>query len=151
MDLQVKVSQDLLTAMKQREAIRVSTLRLLKSAIGVKEIERTKTLSDGEVLEVIQSEAKRRREAAGEYKKANRLDLSSKEEAELAVLQAYLPAALSEAELLQIVQTAIASIGAKGPQDMGKVMSTVMPQIKGRADGKMAQQVVQQQLSDTKS
>lgn len=136
--------------MKSREMTRVSTLRLLKSAFGVKEIERKKTLSEGEALEVIQSEAKRRRESMEEYRKADRADLASKEEAELAVLQAYLPAALSETELRQIVQKAIASTGAKGPQDMGKVMSALMPQIKGRADGKQAQQVVQQQLSGAK-
>src|SRR5438128_2108225 len=104
MDHQAQVAQDLIEAMKKRYANRVSTLRLLKSAFGVKEIAKQKTLSPGEALDVVQAEAKQRRESIEEYKKANRADLASKEEAELNVLQAYLPAGLSEMGLQKIVQ-----------------------------------------------
>ena len=94
--------------------------------------------------------AKSRRESIDEYIKANRPDLASKEEAELNVLKVYLPAALTEAELKAMVQAAIQSSGAKSPHDMGRVMSVIMPQIKGRADGKQAQTLVQQALSAVK-
>lgn len=150
-ELQTQISRELQEAMKNRDTVRVSTLRLLISAFRNKEIERKKTLSDVELLDVIQTEGKRRREAIEEYSKANRRDLADKEKAELAVLQIYLPQPLSEAELKQLVEKAVQSVGAKGPQDMGRVMSALMPQIKGRADGKQAQQFVQQLLTATKS
>src|SRR5579872_7411919 len=146
-ELQTQISRELQEAMKNRDAVRVSTLRLLISAFRNKEIERRKTLSDAELLDVIQTEGKRRREAIEEYSKANRPDLADKEKAELAVLQIYLPQPLSEAELRQLVEKAVQSVGAKGPQDMGRVMSALMPQIKGRADGKQAQQIVVQLLA----
>jgi hypothetical protein len=141
-----QISKELLDAMKSKDAVRTSTLRMLVSALRNKEIAKKKALAEGDVLDVIQSEAKRRREAIDEYGKANRSDLASKEEAELNVLKGYLPKMLSEAELQALVQAAIQSSGAKTPQDMGRVMSVVMPQIKGRADGKQAQQLVQQYL-----
>jgi uncharacterized protein len=147
MDLQQRVSGELPEAMKARDQVRTSTLRMLISAFRNKEIERQKALSEGEVLDVIQAEAKRRRESIESYRQANRQDLAAKEEAELAVLQAYLPQPLSEAELRDLVRDAVETVGAKSPQDMGRVMSALMPKIKGRADGKQAQQLVQQQLS----
>jgi uncharacterized protein YqeY len=137
-----QVSQQLLEAMKAKDTVRTSTLRMLVSAIRYKEVDKKKSLAEGDVLEVIQAEAKRRKESIDEYMKAGRADLASKEEAELNVLKVYLPQALSEAELKAIVQSAVQSSGAKTPQDMGRVMSVIMPQIKGRADGKQAQQFV---------
>lgn len=142
-----QISKELLDAMKQKDPVRTSTLRMLVSAIRYKEVEKKRSLQEGEILDVIQSEAKRRKESIDEYSKANRADLASKEESELNVLKVYLPSALSEAELKSIIQAAIASVGAKTPQDMGKVMSAIMPQIKGRADGKQAQQFVKDALS----
>jgi len=142
-----EISKELLVAMKSKDAVRTSTLRMLVSALRNKEIEKKKTLAEGDVLDVIQSEAKRRREAIDEYTKASRPDLASKEEAEFHVLKAYLPHPLSEAELKNLVQAAVRSTGAKTPQDMGRVMSVIMPQIKGRADGKQAQQFVKEMLS----
>jgi len=150
-ELQTQISRELQEAMKSRDTVRVSTLRLLIAAFRNKEMERQKTLSHAELLDVIQTEGKRRREAIEEYSKANRQDLADKEKAELAVLQIYLPQPLSEAELKQLIEKAVQSAGAKGPQDMGRVMSALMPQIKGRADGKQAQQLVQQLLTTVKS
>lgn len=146
-----QISKELLEAMKARDAVRTSTLRMLISALRNKEIEKKKTLHEGDVLEVVQSEAKRRRESVEEYTKAARPDLAAKEEAEFNVLKVYLPQALSEAELKAMVQSAVQSSGAKGPPDMGRVMSVVMPQIKGRADGKQAQALVQKALAGIKS
>lgn len=146
MDFQARLTRDLQEALKNRESIRVSTLRLLISAIRNKEIERKKTCAEGDVLDVIGAEAKRRRESIAEYQKAGRPDLVSKEEAEWKVLQSYLPQPLSETELRDLIQGTLQSVGAKGPQDMGRVMSALMPQIRGRADGKQAQQLVQQLL-----
>jgi uncharacterized protein len=142
-----QVSKELLDSMKNKDAVRTSTLRMLVSAIRYKEVEKKKALAEPEVLEVIQSEAKRRKESIEEYTKAGRADLASKEEAELNVLKVYLPQQMSEAELKKLIQSAVQSIGAKSPQDMGKVMSVIMPQIKGRADGKQAQQFVKDALS----
>lgn len=133
--------------MKSKDAVRTSTLRMLVSALRYKEVEKKKPLAEGDVLEVIQSEAKRRKESMDEYNKAARPDLASKEEAEFKILSVYLPPLLSLEELKALITSAIQSSGAKTPQDMGKVMSVIMPQIKGRADGKQAQQLVKDALS----
>jgi len=144
---QDQISKELLAAMKAKDAVRTSTLRMLIAALRNKEIEKKKTLSEAEVADVIQAEAKRRKESIAEYQKANRADLASKEEAELNVLKVYLPQPLSDPELKTIIQAAVQSSGAKSPQDVGKVMSVIMPQIKGRADGKQAQKLVLEALS----
>lgn len=146
MDLKSRLADDLQTAVKARDTIRVSTLRLLISAIRNKEIAKAKPLVDADVLEVIQTEAKSRRESIEQYRNGGRTDLADKEEAERKVLTAYLPEPMSENELRDLVKGTLQEVGAKGPQDMGKVMSALMPKIKGRVDGKQAQQVVQQLL-----
>src|SRR5687767_8845149 len=112
-----QISKELLEAMKSKDAVRTSTLRMLISSVRNKEIEKKKSLGEGELLEVIQAEAKRRRESIAEYTKAGRADLAAKEEAEHNVLKVYLPQPLSESELKAIVQSAIEASGAKGPQD----------------------------------
>ena len=142
-----QISKELLESMKRKDGVRTSTLRLLISALRNKEIEKQKTLAEGDVLDVIQAEAKRRREAMDEFAKASRPDLASKEEAEFNVLKVYLPQPLSEAELKGLILSAVQSSGAKSPQDMGRVMSVIMPQIKGRADVKQAQALVQKALN----
>ena len=146
MDFQARLSQELLDAMKKRETVRVSTLRMLISAIRAKEVERNAALSESDMLEVAAVQAKLRRESISEFRHGGREDLAAKEEAELQVLQAYLPQPISESELRHLIQTTLQTVGAKGPQDMGRVMSALMPQIKGRADGKQAQQLVQEFL-----
>ena len=151
MDLKTKLAEDLQSSMKQREAVKVSTLRLLISAIRNKEIEKKKSFADGDVLEVIQAEAKSRKESIEQYTQANRKDLADKEAAELQVLVAYLPEPMSAEQLRDLVQSTLLEVGAKGPQDMGRIMSVLMPKIKGRADGKQAQQVIQQILSAAKA
>ena len=146
MDLKARLADDLTNAMKQRETVKVSTLRLLISAIRNKEIEKKKTFADGDVLDVIQAEAKSRKESIEQYTTAGRKDLADKEASELKVLTSYLPEQMTEAQLKEIVQATLVESGAKGTQDMGKIMSVLMPKIKGRVDGKQAQQIVQQLL-----
>src|SRR5690348_8829932 len=104
LEIQARAAQELQAAMKNRDAVRTSTLRILISAFRNKEVERKKTLTDGEALEVIQSEAKRRRESIEEYKKCSRSDLADKEQAELNVLKDYLPPMMSEDELRKLVE-----------------------------------------------
>src|SRR5262245_54818306 len=132
MDFKTRLAGDLSKAMKERETTKVSTLRMLISAVRNKEIEKKKDLADSDVLDVIQAEAKRRKESIEQYRNANRADLADKEDAELKVLASYLPEAMSESQLRDLVQGALQEVGAKGPQDMGKVMSVLMPKIKGR-------------------
>ena len=146
MSLQARLAEELQAALKSRDAARVSTLRLLIAAIRNKEIERRKTFGDAEVLEVVHAEAKSRRESMSAYQKGGRTDLVAKEEAELKILQSYLPEPLSPSQLQDLVRETLKTTGAQGPQDMGRVMSALMPQIKGRADGRQAQQLVQQLL-----
>jgi len=147
--LQDKIAAELLVALKSRDAVRVSTLRLLISAFRYKEVEKKRDLSEGEQLEVIQSEAKKRKEAVDSYMQGGRAELAAKEKAEFDILSAYLPNALSEQEIEALVRQAVATANAQSAKDMGRVMGILMPQIKGRADGKTVQQLVQKILTTT--
>ncbi len=137
-----KIDSDLKEAMKSKNEIKLGTLRMLKSAIKNKEIDKRQSLSEPEILEVIQKQVKQRKDSIAEFEKANRQDLSKKEAAEIMVLEQYLPKQLSEIELKAIVQKAIQTSGAKSKADMGKIMKEVMPQIAGRVDGKQVNQMV---------
>jgi hypothetical protein len=135
--LQETIENDLKTAMKERNEVKTSTLRMLRAALLNKAIEKkTKTLSDEDVLDTIQKQAKQRRESIEEFKKGNRADLVDKESKELTILEKYLPAKMSEEELRTIILEAIKAANAQSKADIGKVMKEVMPKLKGRADGK---------------
>ena len=138
--LKARVAREMRESLKAGQKVRLGALRMLAASVKNREVELGHELSDEEFVEVAVREVKRRRESIEEYKKASRPELASKEEAELNVLTAYLPKPLSEAELRHLVQVAVQAAGAKTPQEMGRVMSALMPQIKGRADGKQAQQ-----------
>ncbi|PZN10401.1 MAG: aspartyl-tRNA amidotransferase [Bacillota bacterium] len=120
---------------------------MVRAAIKNTEIERGHELTDDEVLEVLAKEKKQRQEALEEYRRAGRQDLVRQLEEELAILADYLPAPLSEEELTELARQVIAEVGASGPQDMGKVMGRLMPQIRGRAEGAEASRIVRQLLS----
>ncbi len=137
-----KIDSDLKTAMKEKNEIKLSTLRMLKAAIKNKEIDKKQALSEPEILDIIQKQVKQCRESIAEFQKANRQDLLNKETAEIAVLEQYLPKQLTEAELKVMVQKAIQTTGAKAKTDIGKIMKEVMPQIAGRADGKQVNQII---------
>ncbi len=147
MSLKDQLMQDMKVAMKAKQADRLGTIRQLRSAIKNKEIELRQDLDDDGILGVIGTAVKQRREAAQMYSDNDRPELAAKEEAEMAVLQEYLPAQLSAAEVRDIVTEVIAAMGATSIKDMGKVMPQVMAKTKGSADGKVINQLVRELLA----
>ena len=135
--LKATVQHDLTDAMRARDQVRSGTLRMVLTAITTEEVAGTESreLTDDEVLKVLAKEAKKRKEASAAYTGAGRPELAATEEAELAILEAYLPAQLSDAELEAIVATAIEQTGATDMQQMGQVMKSASPLVAGRADG----------------
>lgn len=137
MSLLERIQQELKSAMLHQEADRLSTLRLLKSAIGYAQIERkAETLSDGEIVAVVQKEIKKRRDSIEQFEKGNRLELADKERREIAVLETFLPQQLPAEQLEQLVRSAIQELGATTKKDMGPVIKAVQAKAAGRADGK---------------
>lgn len=139
MSLREKINQDMKAAMKAREAEKLSAIRLLQAALKQKEIDERVTLSDSDVLGIIDKMLKQRRDSIEQFRTGNRPDLVAKEEFEVNVLQAYMPAQLSDAEVMKILDDVIAQTGAQGARDMGKVMNTLRPLVAGRANmGKLS-------------
>lgn len=136
-ELKDRLQQDLTTSMKARDELRTATLRMVLTAIGNEEVagKASRELTADEELTVVAREAKKRREAAEAFRSGGATDRAEREVAEEAVLAGYLPAQLSDDELAQIVQAAVAETGADGPQAMGAVMKVVNPQVAGRAEG----------------
>jgi len=147
MALKDQLDADLKSAMRDKDTVKLSVVRMLKSAVKYREIELMKPLDDGGVLQVIASEIKRHKDSVEQYRAGNRQDLVAKEEAEIAVLVAWLPVQLSEAEVKAKVEAAVAAVGAKGPKDMGAVMKALLPEVQGRADGKLVSELVKARLS----
>jgi len=147
MALKDQLDADLKSAMKDKDALKLSVVRMLKSAIKYREIELMKPLDDAGVQAVIASEIKRRRDSVEQCRQGGREDLASKEESEIALLQAYLPAQLSPEELGKLVDAAIQRVGAQGPKDMGKVMKELLPEVQGKAEGKAVSELVKQKLA----
>lgn len=134
MQLRERVNEDVKLAMKARETERLGTLRLLTAAMKQREVDERITLDDAGVVAVIEKMLKQRKDSVGQYEKAGRQDLADVEKREMAILQAYLPQQLTEAEVAAIVAEAVAATGAAAPSDMGKVMAIVKPKLAGRAD-----------------
>ncbi len=151
MSLSEQLSADIPKAMKAREKIRLETLRTLLSALKEKIVEKRPTggITAEDELTVLMQAAKKRREAADIFAQQGRTDLSLLEEAELVIIQEYLPQPLSEAELRAIVDRIIASTGAAGPNDFSKVMPLVMKEVKGKIDGKLVQSTVKLLLEES--
>jgi hypothetical protein len=145
--LKERLNEDMKTAMKAREELRLSVLRLARASLVNAEIAKGTELDDAGVVEVLEKEAKKRRESIAEFTKAGRTDLADKEQKELEILTAYLPQQMSAEELRAVVRECIAEVGATSPKDMGAVMKVLMPKIRGRADGKAANQIVQEMLA----
>ncbi len=133
--------------MKAGDKAKVGTLRMVRAQIKDRQIAKGSELSDDDVLTVLNNAAKKRREAIEMYEKTDRDDLLAIERAELDIIANYLPEQLSEAEIEQIVSKVISETGASGVQDLGKTMGAAMQQLKGKADGKLIQQLVRQKLS----
>jgi len=162
MSVKEKINSDLKEALKTKDELKISVLRGINSALKNKEIEkRTKiskeekdleklkelsALTEDEIIEVLLSEAKKRKDAIEEFKKGKRMDLAEKEEKELKILKEYLPEQMSEEEIKEAAKRAIEEVKAIGPRDMGRVMSVLMPQLKGRADGKTVSRIVNELL-----
>ncbi len=150
MTLKQTLQSDLTAAMKAREQVRAGTLRMTLSAITNAEVagDSARELTDDEALKVVTKEAKKRREAATAYDEAGRSELADKERAELEVLEAYLPAQLSDEELQALVTDAVAETGASEMAGMGQVMKAVQPKVAGRADGGRVAAIVKKTLAD---
>ena len=143
MSLQQRVNDELKSSMLARQAVRTGTLRMLKAALGYAQIEKkTETLSDSDVMALIQREAKKRRDSIEEFEKGGRAEMAANEKAELEVLTEFLPKALSAEELESLVQAVIAEVGATSKKDMGAVMKAAQAKVDGRADGKSVSALV---------
>ena len=150
--LKQQILDDLKDAMRARDKLRLAVVRMLKAEIQKQEVDlrttkgRDYALDDDEVLAVVSRAAKQRRESITSFRSGGREDLASREEAELGILEAYLPRQLGADEIGKLVDAAIAASGATGARDMGKVMKVLMPEVKGRADGKLVNQIVKERL-----
>ncbi len=144
--LKQKLNEDLRQSLRDRDKCRSSVLRLLLSAIHNTEIARQASLEDTDILGVIAKEIKQRKESIEAFKLGNRPDLVAQEEAELAILQGYLPQQMSREEVVDAARKVIEEVGACGPRDKGKVMGKLIPQLKGKAEGQLINQVVSELL-----
>lgn len=146
--IQERIQTDMVAAMKEKDAATLSTLRMLKSALMEAKTAKSRdaVLSADEEIEILQRYIKKRRETIELNLKVGRADLNAPEETEIAITQKYLPEAVSEEELERIVREAVASTGAAGPKEMGKVIGVVMAQVKGRAEGSAVSRLVKAAL-----
>ncbi len=160
--LREKIDQDFKNALKARNETQISVLRMLLAAIKNRELEkRTKLsksepaekleelskLADEEIISVVSSEIKKRKEAAEQYRQGGRNELAAKEENEIKDLSVYMPEQLGEGKIRKLVKEAIAKVGAATAQDLGKVMGALMPQVKGKADGNLVNRIVKEELN----
>lgn len=147
MNLKTRLQEDLKQAMRENAPVRKAALRLTLAAIKNAEIEKRGELDDAGVLAVLHTEVKRRRDTIAELEKTDRADLLAAEQAELACLLEYLPRQMSRDEIIAAAREVIAQVGASRPAQTGEVMKRLMPQLKGQADGKLVNQIVQELLS----
>jgi len=147
MDIPAKLIEDMKTAMKSGDKVRLETIRGLRSQMKNVEIDKGRSLTEDEVIQVLNNAAKKRRESIEQFKLVNRFDRASEEQKELEIIQEYLPRQMTEKEIEDLVTDAMRNVNANSPSDMGKVMGAVMPQLKGRADGRLVQKIVQQKLA----
>jgi uncharacterized protein YqeY len=146
MSIAQRLEADLKDALRARDAVRTSTIRLARAAMKNAEIERQRALTEEETIAVLQHEVKRRREAIEGFSRGGRDDLVQKEQLELAILLGYLPAPLDEAELRRMVSETVAEVGATSERDLGRVMRSLMRRVAGRAEGKTVERIVREAL-----
>ncbi len=147
MSLEERLEDEMKSALRSRDKLRLSVVRMARAAVKNKEIEERKKLDDGAIVKVISGLVKKGEESLIHFQKANRLDLIEKQEEELKILRSFLPQQLSRDEILTLVDEAIKETNALDMKDLGKVMKSLMPKIAGRADGKVIHQVVKEKLS----
>jgi uncharacterized protein len=148
MAIKEQLHSDLADAMRKGDSEKRNTLRLLLAAIKQTEVDEQKSLDDVEVQAVLAKQAKQRRESIAEYEQAGRLDLADQEQAELEIIESYLPQLMSREQIAEIAGKTIVDVGASSPKDMGKVMGRLMPQLKGQADGRLVNEVVRELLQE---
>ncbi len=146
-DLKARITEDMKAAMRAKDAPRLSAIRLILAAVKQREVDERKQLTDADIVAVLDKMGKQRRDSIAQYDAAGRQDLADAERFELNLLQEYMPKALSDAEIEQAVEAALAESGAAGPQDMGKVMSLLKPRLAGRADMTAVSQRVKSRLA----
>lgn len=147
MGLLDRLNEDLKEAMRAQDQLRKDTIRLVKAAIRNAEVERGRALEEGEILEIIAKQVKLRREALGDFGRAGRHDLVRQYEGEVAILEGYLPRQMSREEVAQAAREVIAELGAEGPKAVGPVMRELMQRLRGRADGRLVNEVVKELLT----
>jgi uncharacterized protein len=147
MALQQRLADDQKNAMKSKDKLRLSVIRMVRAKIKNAEIEKRDVLNDDEVLKVIARDVKQHKESITAFTDGNRPELAEKEEAELVMLMEYMPQQMSKDEVVAIVKQVIEEAGATGPQDKGKVMGKIMAQVSGKADGKEVNQIVMDLLA----
>lgn len=147
MQLRERLTTQMKEAMKSRDTLRLSVIRMVLSSVKNRDIELRREMTDAEIIETIGTLCKQRRESIRLFKEAGRQELVDKEEAELALMMDFLPQQLTRDELEALVDKAIAETSAAGGKDMGKVMKALMPSVTGRADGKLVSEVVKEKLA----
>lgn len=147
MEIQDRLSEDLKTAMKAKEKVKVETIRMVRAQLKDFQIAKRDELTEEDEISVVINAAKMRKEALELYEKSDRQDLIDRERQELEIISAYLPAQLSKEEVDRVVLKVIQEVGASSPQDMGKVMGAAMKELRGKADGKMVQEIVREKLN----
>ncbi len=148
MGLVERIQKELTAAMKEKDELRLSTLRMVKSALKNKEIEKIRPLEEAEALAVLQTLVKQRRESIEQFTKGGRMDLAEKETKEIGIIEGYLPAAPSDAEMIQAIDAAIAETGANSPKQMGAVIKSAKARLEGKTvDGKALSDRVRERLS----
>jgi uncharacterized protein YqeY len=146
MSVKQDLDEALKDAMRKKAEASLDAIRAVKSALKLAEIDKKKEYSDSEIHGLIQSEIKKRKDSIEQFKAGNRADLADREQAQVDVLVKFLPPQMGEAEIEKLVDEAIASTGAKGPKEMGKVMGALMPKVKGKADGGVVNAIVKRKL-----
>ena len=147
MEIQDRLSEDLKTAMKAKEKVKVETIRMVRAQLQDFQIAKRDELTEEDEISVVINAAKKRKEALELYEKSDRQDLIDRERQELEIISAYLPAQLSKEEVEKVVLKVMEEVGASSPQDMGKVMGAAMKELKGKTDGKMVQEIVREKLN----
>ena len=149
MTLRERLDADMKDAMRAKDQLRLDVVRAVKSAVKYREVEGEKAvvLDEAGILQVLGSEIKKRRDSVEQYRAGGREELAKKEEAEIAILQGWLPTQLTEAEVRAKVDAVVQQVGAKGPKDMGAVMKALLPEVQGKADGKLVSELVKARLA----
>jgi uncharacterized protein YqeY len=147
MSIKKKIESEMILAAKAKDKLKLSALRMIKTALHNKEIDLKRELNETEMLQLLSSLAKQRNDSIDQFKKGGRMDLVEKEEAELGIIQGFMPEQMTEKDVEEEIGKAIAEVGATGVKDMGKVMKVLMPKVTGKADGKLVSELVKKKLS----